>query len=190
MKEIEILVSLFTDINECKEKLKQYEFKGEKQTIDIYYFDPLRDNLKPDVNNQLNECLRLRTKGDKYYITYKVDHFDNDKVWLYSDEYETEINNIKQFENIIQLLGLKKLLTINNKKTIYQSNEYEIALEEVEGLGNFMEVEYCTDENVDVKEIKSQIQKFINNLGFSVSEELNMGKPEMLLRKESENNDK
>jgi len=183
MKEIEILVRLYTNIDVCKNRLKNYTFIGEKQTIDDYYYDPLRDNLKPDSNLQLDECLRLRTKGDKYYITYKVDHFDKDKNWIYSDEYETEISDIKQTKNIIKHLGLKKLLTINNKKTIYQSDKYEIALEEVKNLGNFLEVEYCTNDKVDIIKIKNEIQEFINTLELEVSEELNMGKPEMMLRK-------
>ncbi len=183
MKEIEILVELYTDINECKEKLKDYECIGTKNVTDVYYFDPLRDNLKPDDNNQLNECLRVRIKGDKYYITYKVDHFDDNNIWLYSDEYETEVKDLTQTKNIINALGLKELLTIDNKKTLYNTGKYEIALEEVKDLGNFMEVEYCTDEDVNVLEIKKEIETFINNLNFKVSKELNMGKPEMMLKK-------
>ena len=183
MKEIEVLVNLFTNIDDCKSKLENFKCIGEKNTIDVYYYDPLRNNLKPDENNQLNECLRLRIKGDKYYITYKLDHFDDDKIWLYSDEYETEVSDIIQIQNIIKFLGLKKLLEINNRKTIYQSDKYEIALEEVDGLGNFLEVEYCTNDDVDVNKIKDDIKKFIYDLGFEVSEELNMGKPEMMLRK-------
>ena len=183
MKEIEILVKLYTDVEECKEKFKKYEFVGEKQTIDVYYYDPLRDNLKPDVNNQINECLRLRTKGNQSFITYKVDHFDDNAIWLYSDEYETEVKDLKQVQSIIELLGLKKLLTIDNKKTIYKTDIYEIALEEVKDLGNFMEVEFCTNEDVDIISVKNEINKFIDNLNIKVSEELNMGKPEMMLKK-------
>ena len=47
----------------------------------------------------------------------------------------------------------------------------------------FIEVEYCTNKDVDVKKEKSKIQEFINNLGINVSEELNMGKPEMYMKK-------
>ena len=50
-------------------------------------------------------------------------------------------------------------------------------------LGIFMEVEYCTNEDVDVKLIKKEIQNFIDSLELNVSEELNMGKPEMYMKK-------
>ena len=46
-----------------------------------------------------------------------------------------------------------------------------------------MEVEYCTNEDVDVKKEKTKIWDFIKSLGINVSDELNMGKPEMYLRK-------
>ena len=46
-----------------------------------------------------------------------------------------------------------------------------------------MEVEFCTNEDVDVSEIKKQIQSFIDEIGLKVSKELNMGKPEMYMKK-------
>lgn len=182
MKEIEILVELYSSLNDAKDKLSKFEYIDKVHTIDTYYYDPLRNNLKPDINDQLDECLRLRQKGNNNYITYKVDHFEG-KKWIYSSEYETKIDDINMIIEIFKLLGLKKLLVIDNTKTIYKSNKYEITLEEVKDLGNFLEVEYCTDKEVDIHKIKEEIQDFINKLGLKVSDELNMGKPEMIIRK-------
>lgn len=49
-------------------------------------------------------------------------------------------------------------------------------------MGLFLEVEYCTDIDGDVK-MEKKIQEFINSLGINVSEELNIGKPEMYMKK-------
>lgn len=84
---------------------------------------------------------------------------------------------------IFTKLGLKKFIEIDNNKEIYRTEKYEIALENVKDLGIFLEVEYCTDADVNVDEIKNEIQQFIDNLKIKVSKELNMGKPEMFLRK-------
>ena len=184
MKEIEILVQLYDDIESIKNKFSDFEYLGLNHVIDEYYYDPKRDILKPNEDMQLDHCLRLRGKNNKYYITYKEDIFENG-VWLYSNEYETKIENVYMMREIFDRLGLKQLLLIDNKKEVYRYKGYEIVLEDVEDLGLFMEVEYCTDKNVDVKKIKSEIHEFINSLGISVSEELNMGKPEMFLRKNS-----
>lgn len=182
MKEIEILVEVYDDIDYVKEKLKEFDYIGLKNTVDEYYYDPRRDDLKPDENNQLNHCLRLRKKNNTYSITYKDDVFENGK-WLYSNEYETNVENIDMLHQIFDKLGLVKFIEIDNKKETYKYENYEIVLEDVKDLGIFMEVEYCTNEDVDVKVIKKNIQDFINNLGIKTSEELNMGKPEMYMRK-------
>ena len=182
MKEIEILVEVYDSLDKIRESLKNYKRVGVKHTIDEYYYDPKRKHLKPDNNNQLSHCLRLRSKNKDYYITYKDDVFENGK-WLYSNEYETKVESIKTLRKIFRKLGLKKFIEINNKKEIYLSDKYEIALEDVKDLGTFMEVEYSTNEDVSVNEIKKEIQEFIDNLNINVSEELSMGKPEMYMRK-------
>lgn len=185
MKEIEILVEVYDEPQKIIEKLEKFEFKGTKETTDVYYYDPKRDNLKPNKDMQIDECLRIRTKNDEYYITYKVDKFDEDSKWLYSDEYESKFEDIYMLDNIIKRLGFKELLTINNSKRKYNTGKYEIVLETVKDLGYFLEVEYCTNEDVDVKEIKNEIQQFIDSLSLNVSRELNMGKPEMMIRKKN-----
>lgn len=182
MKEIEVLVEIYDQMDIVKKKLKSYEYVGLKRTIDEYYYDPKREILKPDKNNQLSHCLRLRNANNNYSITYKDDVFENGN-WLYSNEYETKIENIDIMREIFSKLGLIKFIEIDNKKETYIFRDYEIVIESVKDLGLFMEVEYCTDKDVDVKYIKQEIQEFINNLKLNVSEELNVGKPEMYMKK-------
>ena len=182
MKEIEVLVEVYDSIDKVKDIFNKFDYKGNKVTIDEYYYDPMRDTLKPDKDNQLSHCLRLRQKNNEYSITYKDDVFDNGK-WLYSNEYETKVESIEMIKEIFNRLGLIKFIEINNLKETYVYNDYEIVIENVKDLGLFLEVEYCTNDDVDVKEIKKEIQSFIDNLGINVSSELNMGKPEMYMKK-------
>ncbi len=183
MKEIEILVEAYSTPEEIISTLSKFDYQGEYEAIDIYYYDPLRKNLKPNNKMQIDECFRVRTKNDINSITYKVDQFDKDGKWLYSEEYETKFEDIYMLNQIIQKLGLKELLTIYNSKKTYHYKDYEIVFETVKDLGYFIEVEYCTNEDVDVKKIKKEIQEFIDSLNLNTSEELNMGKPEMMIKK-------
>lgn len=82
MKEIEILVEVYDDMKKIKEVFKDFTYIGLKKTIDEYYCDPLRDNLKPDKKGGLNHCLRLRQKNDEYSITYKDDVFENGYILM------------------------------------------------------------------------------------------------------------
>lgn len=183
MKEIEVLVEVNSPYKDVIKKLEQFEYVGIQETIDTYFYDPMRENLKPNKKKEINECLRLRTQNDKNYITYKVDHFEDDGKWLYSDEYETKFEDVYTLGKIFDKLGLKELLVIHNTKRIYKYQEYEIIFETVKDLGYFLEVEYCTNEDIDIKEKKKEIQTFIDELELNVSDELTMGKPEMMLRK-------
>ena len=183
MKEIEVLVEVYSPIELVLNKLEQFEFFGVHEVVDTYFYDSLRENLKPNENMQIDECLRLRKKNDINTITYKKDKFEENGKWLYSDEYETKVENLEILTQILEELGFKQLLIIDNTKRVYKYNNYEIVFENVKNLGYFIEVEFCTDEDVDVKQRKKEIQSFINSLNLDTSEELNMGKPEMLIRK-------
>lgn len=179
MKEIEVEVAFDNSKEEVIEKLSKFTFVGEKEICDIYYYDPLRKNLQPESDLRLSETFRLRKVKDSSYVTYKRQHFEG-KMWIYSDEYETKVENYETIKTIISLLGLEPLITVHNKRRIYKYNDYEIELEEVEGLGNFIEVERLSTSNDEAK-IKEEIRDFIRSLGLRNVRELNIGKNQYLL---------
>lgn len=188
MREIEVLVELFDDIAMAKTKLAAFEYEGAKQVVDTYYVDPKRKNLKLNAQNKLMECCRIREKNGKFFAAYKVDNYKGD-VWQYSDEYETEVKDLHAMEMIFDCLGLEVLVIIDNTKHTYVTPDYEIVIEEVNGLGNFLEVEALHDDDrFSVDEVKAKIYKFIDDLGLNIGEELNSGKPELFLLKQAEEN--
>lgn len=184
MKEIEILVEVFEDKKLALTKLEKFNFKGLKDTNDIYYFDPQRKNLQVDKDGKLKECLRLRNKDNKYFLTHKKDHFDEGGIWLYSDEYEVGVSDFNIIDQIINNLGFEKLVEVKSHKNYFIHDNYEIVLEEVENLGLFLEVELINSENItDIKQAKAAIWQFIESFGLKISDELLVGKPELMLRK-------
>ncbi len=183
MKEVEILVEVFSKKEDSLKKLQKFDFVGKKEVLDIYFFDPKKENLKPK-NNKLTECFRIRKKDSKSFITYKTDHFNKQENWVYSDEEETEIKDFEIMQTILKKLGFEELIIIDNFKHTFLTEKYEIVLEEVKNLGLFLEVERLNvndDENIE--KVKKEIFDFINTLKIKTSEELNMGKPELMLRK-------
>ena len=113
MKEIEVLVEVYDDIEKAKSILNRFQYIGEKQVIDEYYYDPKRDELKPDKDGEIYKCLRLRKKNDEFLVTYKDDVFEDNK-WLYSNEYETKIESIdtsfiKDTVDAVKKFGVKHL---------------------------------------------------------------------------------
>ena len=183
-REVEILVEVLDKKEEAIAKLQDFKFLGDKKTLDIYFFDPKRDDLKPDASGQLKNCLRVRRKNNQSSIVYKVDHFDDSGVWLYSDEYETDIEETGKMIEILDKLGFEELVRIENTKSTFVTDKYEIVLEDVVNLGIFMEVErHEVGDDEDIIQVKTEIWTWLKKLGINVSLELIMGKPELMLRK-------
>jgi predicted adenylyl cyclase CyaB len=185
-KEIEILWVLETKIEDCLGVLNQRAKSSKSEITDLYFVDPKRDDLKP-IEFRLNHCLRIREirKADiiKSYITFKKDFFDDD-VWLYSDENETEIESFNDMKSILEKLGFEVLIEIINTKTKFIIDNYEIVIEKVKDLGNFLEIEIIDSEGIEnIEEAKEEIRTFLNALGIKVGDEMNAGKPELMLRK-------
>jgi adenylate cyclase, class 2 len=186
MKEIEILTEVRSDKETVIKSLSKFVNQGIKKTLDVYFFDPLRDELKPNSDGRLTRSFRIRQKNGKCSVAYKVDHFDND-IWTYSDEYETEIGDFEKAIKIIESLGMKELVRIDNEKHTYVSPDYEIVLEQVNDLGLYMEVEKLTEVSDDKVEVtKEEIRTFLKGLEIELGEEQNAGKPELMLRKRSQ----
>ena len=191
MKEIEILYKLLEDIDFAKRKIqtfsfsdgKKFKFIGQKRVIDTYYKSKTFNDLNPDENNKLFSSLRIREKDSINYITHKHDNFDDKNIWTYSDELETKIEDAEIVKNILTTLNFIELVKIDNVKFIFESENYEIVLERVENLGNFIEIEYKSKEDIkEVNKIKQEIRNVIQVLNVVVGEELNAGKPELMLR--------
>ncbi len=185
-KEVEILVEVFDKKEEALKRLDGFKFLGNKKTLDVYFFDPKREDLKPDQNGQLKKCLRIREKNGEASMAYKIDHFDKKGIWLYSDEYESQVSDFNKIEEIFHKLGFQELIRIENTKSTFTNKDYEIVLEDVKDLGLFMEVErHNVDEKEDIVKVKEEIWGWIKNLNIKVGLELTMGKPELMLKKKN-----
>jgi len=178
MKEIEILVKVNEDKDVIDKILKKYKFIGIKKTIDMYYYHENNINLNPK-STMPKEWFRIRDKNKEYSICYKKDVFQG-KKWLYSDEYETKVNDLNNTKKIIEKLGFKELIRVDVIKHIYEDKNYEIVLEEVKNLGLFLEIE--SKKSGNVKKTKKNILELIKSFNIKY-EEMNDGKPEMLLRR-------
>ncbi len=194
MKEIEILYDLLNTIDEAQQLISEFSFEnsekfvfmGKFNTKDTYFHSPFHPDLDPDTEMRLRSALRVRTKEGVSSITYKNDHFDKNDVWLYSDETETSLENGDTMIRILKSLMFEELVCIESIKYIYHSEDYELVIEDVKDLGNFIEVEYRTVDEIaaeEVVDIKKAIRELVQRIGVTVGAEMNAGKPELMLRK-------
>ena len=182
MKEIEVEVTFDNPKEEILRVLSKFKYKGKKEICDTYYYDPLRQNLQPEDDLRLNETFRVRRVKDASFLTYKKQHFKG-KLWTYSDEYETKVKDATTIEKIIEMLGFQVLIKVHNKREVYSYDNFEIELEDVEGLGLFIEVECLAETSDDEMKTKNKIRSFIKSLNLRNVRELNIGKNQYLLSK-------
>ena len=80
------------------------------------------------------------------------------------------------------MLGLKELIKVHDRRNIYKYKDFEIELEDIEGLGIFIEVEKMSTLDNEI-EIKEEIRDFIRSLKLKNVKELNIGKNQYLISK-------
>lgn len=189
-REVEILVPVTSEPEVCRDALADFTEVSTAHTIDTYYYDPLRPDLQPEEDGRIRACMRVRTKDgvEGGWIAHKSDVFEGEE-WLYSDESETRVDDSEAAHGIMRNLGLKVLTIVNCKKHVYltANGTKEIVYEEVDGLGRFLEVENkALVEEDQVAVVKQGLRDFIaGELSLEVGEELNAGKPELMLRQQS-----
>ncbi len=101
---------------------------------DTYYQPTYRKFLNDGV---VTEWLRIGKRGNQLIVNYK-NWYDN----KYCDEYEVEIDDAQNMDRIFKILGLEEIAIVKKTRdTYFYLNKYEIALDYVDGLGYFVEIE-------------------------------------------------
>lgn len=184
MEEIEVVFELHDKVEEAKEKLKGLEFVEKQNIIDIYFYDPNNESSKPNENKELGESLRLRHINDKYYVSYKIDKFNDKNEYLFSDNAFREIEDPEEALHQFNDAGLKELVTVKKTRYVYKDSKYFVYLEDVTKLGRFVEIEKMCKENAHVEKVKQDMIDYSKSLKLNLGNILDCGKPELMLRKQ------
>jgi adenylate cyclase, class 2 len=158
MREIEVKAKL-TNKDDVVNKLKSLGcvFGDVKIQNDVVYVEKMGD-LETFLSNK--SFLRIRESNDKFLLTYKT----NAGISLSKIEHETEVGSKKETENILRLLGFVPAVVVNKTRSITHYNKFEICVDNVEDLGDFIEVEIITDEG-DAELIQEEMFSFLKSLG-------------------------
>ncbi len=164
---------------------KEGKFMYANNQRDQYFTPAHRDFLEADP---IEEWLRLRDADGAYTLNYKKWHFDDQKKGLYADEYETKIESIEIGEKILEALDTKPIIVVEKKRKAWKHKDYEVCLDSVKGLGEFVELEYIGAQGAtDHKEIIDGMIKFLKDLGCGTLTLNHSGYPALLLgRKEKQ----
>ncbi len=165
-------------IKEEVNKIAKFEKKS-RQTD--FYFTPIHRNfVEPKFPF---EWLSIRKRAGKNILNYKHFYPENAEITAYCKEFETEVKDSEQMAMIFSALNLKNLITVEKERELYiYKDEFEIALDSVAELGNFIEIEALKDFG-GINKTKEKIVEFATILGINASKADKRGYPFLLMRK-------
>jgi len=105
---------------------------------DTYFAHPGRDFGKSD------EALRLRKLTDGAELNYKGPRLKMENLKA-REEITIKVDNPLAAQRIIERLGFKEVCSIRKKRASYTYDKMRIDLDDVEGLGEFVEIELLTE---------------------------------------------
>ncbi|MCX6688302.1 MAG: class IV adenylate cyclase [Methanoregula sp.] len=176
MIEIELKVRV-DSLDPIREELNRREAKsfGRIHEHDLYYNAPHRDFAETD------EAMRVRYTNDHAVITYK-----GAKLRAFGLKAREELNTAVElgevFEQILVRLGFTKTTEVNKWRENYRLGNAAIALDTVDELGTFVEIEIMTDENNTAA--TNEISKIAKEIGVT-GEPILASYLELLLSKRS-----
>lgn len=169
--EIEMKFPLTVGTAELEAKLAALGARvGETERhADRYFRHPVRDFAQTD------EALRLRTVNERNVITYKGPKID--PVTKTRQEIEIEYaagdDANGQFAEILARLGFTESLTVRKTRRVFhvewQGWKVEVLLDDVEGLGQFAEIETLAEAD-EMEAAKKCILTLATELGLEQSE--------------------
>ena len=83
---------------------------------------------------------------------------------LVSDEYEFAVDDGNAARQMLTALGWQEAVTVDKVRLESKTEDYTICIDEVAGLGLFIELEVLTEDSADVKNIQQQMCIFLKNL--------------------------
>ena len=181
MAQFEIEIKL--PLKNLKETLKFLTDQGFQETAQI--------QEKDTYFNKRDEALRIRTSTDcrsgisKTQINFKGPKLD--KISMSRMELETEVSDAEVLKNILIHLDFSPVASVMKTRKYMKCGRFTACLDQVEGLGDFLELEVIAEQESERKEILSKMEDLLAILGYHMSDTVQTSYLSMLPKKLNKN---
>lgn len=114
----------------------------------------------PDIQEPI---FRIRKAASKVILTLKV--LSNDKNT--ATELELSVGDADTMEKILETIGFAPIAFLEKTRKTTLWKGYEICLDKVTGLGNFVEIEKLADNALHASEIYEDMKQLLLSLGIT-----------------------
>ena len=141
--------------------------------IDIYFDHPCRTFVETD------EAVRIRTRSPledegpstshvPKELTYKGPKID--KTTKTRIEYSVGIDDADQLTSILESLGFTPIAKITKRRTFFELRGITITIDDVEGVGLFLELESIAHQKKEMESAKRVIFELLDELGIDAKQ--------------------
>lgn len=199
MKQIEITTRVLDDISVVDEKLTKLGFQVIRTFIinDLYLCPNLTGLTKLNIDKYLKQCVLLRQIETETEIinkiTYKNKVFQNG-VTLSEEKIDVEIDDTEKAKSLFQALNFQELIHVTNQSVVYKKDNWELAFQNVTGLGLLLEYEHDDDftgqDEKTILKTKHEMLQKVKALGIQITDDFDVKKARELVLKKLSNIDK
>ena len=161
MREIEIKLRV-NSLEELEKKLTDNGLVISKEMVqhDVIYS---KVNDTRDFMDSYEGCIsiRIRNEDGKAKFTLKQQKSNE----MDNLEYETEVKDPKAIHQILLTLGWKPEVEVKKIRKKGKLGEYEVCLDRVEQLGDFIELEKMTDDDADPEAVRDELFDALEQFG-------------------------
>ena len=109
----------------------------------------VRDVLNPKTGELQQSLMTLKVEG---------------QAKLVSDEYEFAVDDGNAARQMLTALGWQEVVTVDKVRLESKTEDYTICIDEVAGLGLFIELEVLAEDDANANNIQQQMCNFLKNL--------------------------
>ena len=109
----------------------------------------VRDVLNPETGELQRSLMTLKIEG---------------QTKLASDEYEFVVSDGNAARQMLTALGWQEIVTVDKVRLESKTEDYTICIDEVAGLGLFIELEILTENDANAGDIQQQMCNFLKSL--------------------------
>ncbi len=181
MPNIEVEIqAIIKNSRDAERKIRKAgKFVKSREQTDQYFVLPQRNFF---AKNPPIEYLRVRHEKDRNHLNYSYLLFGKNGWLRATKEYETIVENPEVVEKIFKMINLIPMVKVVKTRKYFDCGNFEVTLDRIKSLGDFMEVEAKKDFG-GIDKTRKACSDFLNSLNIKYEVKKDMGYPRMLYKK-------
>lgn len=152
---------------------------SDQYQLDIYYTPRHRNFLDHEI---VSEWLRIRKTGKKNTVNFKRWLPIGAAIQTHCDEFEVVVDDAQLMEKLFHALDFLEIIRVEKKRNSWRFRQLEISVDEVNGLGYFIELEAVhTVEEKDIPNIQRNFSEILQLLNAEVGVQDRRGYPYLMI---------